>query len=399
MSTSIVRRAGLFGLLAALFSSFGQTFFIGLFGGEFREAFGLGSATLGVFYGVATIASGVLMFWLGDMADRLDPARAILVSLGLLALGCILVALAPTAWILLPGLFLLRLGGQGLTGHLAMVVAARYTLRNRGRSVAMASYGFILGEAVLPLAVAGLLGVLDWRTVWLMAAAVLILAAMPGLGGLAAMLAGRQPEIPGASAETTPAAMGRAQLLRHPSFVLALPVVLVSPFVVTAVFLHQGGIAELRGWSLQSVASAFMLFAVVQAIAAFAAGRIVDLFGSLALMRVYLLPMGVGLVALGFLPGGPALWILFAGFGMTAGGNGVVAGALWAELFGVRQLGMIRGVYAAFMVASTAASPPVLGLALEAGVSLAVIGGIGAAWCLLVPQLLVPRIGRRRPQA
>ena len=41
-------------------------------------------------------------------------------------------------------------GGQGLCSHLAIVTAARHALL-RGRSVATAAFGFILGEALLPL--------------------------------------------------------------------------------------------------------------------------------------------------------------------------------------------------------------------------------------------------------
>jgi len=380
----------MFGLLAALISSFGQTFFIGLFGTEFRATFDLTSATLGLIYGTATITSGLLMYWLGEMADRLPLGRAIVVALGLLAAGCLMVAGAHTVWLLWPGLFLLRLGGQGLVGHLAVVAAARYATRNRGRSVAMASYGFILGEACFPVIVAALFGWLDWRTVWLLACGVIVLAAMPGLWSFSGLLTPPDSTEPDRDHPT----MDRRALLLNPAFTLSLPVVLVSAFTVTAVFLHQGSLAELRGWSLNSVASAFVLFAVLQAIAAFATGRLVDLFGSVVLMRFYLLPLAAGMLALGFLPPGPALWILFAGLGITAGANGVVVGSVWAELFGILQLGMIRGVFAAFMVASTAVSPIVLGQLLDAGVTLTAIGTLTAAWCLFVPQVLVPMVRR-----
>lgn len=87
---------------------------------------------------------------------------------------------------------------------------------------------------------------------------------------------------------------------------------------------------------------------------------------------------------------------MFAGLGLTAGINGVVCGAVWVELFGTARLGLIRGVYAALMVVSTAVGPVVLGAALEAGVGLAVMGWATIAYVILVPWLLVPgpRAGR-----
>ena len=70
-SPGIAARAGLFGLTGALASSLGQTFFIGLFGADLRAELGLDDAQWGLFYGLATLASGILMFWLGELADRL----------------------------------------------------------------------------------------------------------------------------------------------------------------------------------------------------------------------------------------------------------------------------------------------------------------------------------------
>ena len=144
MHSLILRRVssipsfGWFALLAALSSGFGQTFFIGLFGSDFQAALRLDAAGLGYLYGSATLLSGLLMFWLGELADRLPMTRAIVISLLVLAMGCVLVSLADESSLLWLGFLALRLGGQGLTGHLAIVAAARYALINRGRSVAMA---------------------------------------------------------------------------------------------------------------------------------------------------------------------------------------------------------------------------------------------------------------------
>ncbi|MFU8833621.1 MAG: MFS transporter, partial [Wenzhouxiangella sp.] len=141
--------AGRFALLAALCSSVGQTFFIGLFGSDFRAEFGLSDAAFGTLYSAATLGGGLLMFWLGGLADRFTLRRSVLLVLGMLALGALLVSAAQTVALLLAGLFLVRLAGQGLMGHLGVVAAGRFAVRRRGRALAMVSYGFILGEASL----------------------------------------------------------------------------------------------------------------------------------------------------------------------------------------------------------------------------------------------------------
>jgi MFS family permease len=391
----LASRAAAFGLCAAFLSSVGQTFFIGLFGAPLRAEFALGDGAFGTLYGAATLASGLMMFWLGGLADRLSPRQGITVALGILGTGALLLASGPTVSWLLVALFLLRLGGQGLTGHIAIVAAARHGGHRRGRSVATAAFGFILGEALLPLAVTAMLGFLDWRWLWAGVGGLVLVAALPLVRRLAAPLPDRPPpEDPGTAVE---APLGRWSLLRDGRFLAALSVVLVAPFVVTAVFLHQGALAAAKAWLPAQVAAAFIGFAGFQALATWQSGRLVDQIGSIGLMRAYLLPLGVGILALGFVEGTVGLWLLFCGLGLTAGSNAVVAGAVWVEVFGTRRLGMVRGVYAGLMVVATAVSPALLGLALAAGVSLRAMAVGTVAYVLLAPLVAAPRLGSRSP--
>lgn len=365
-------RGAWFGLLAAAASGTGQTFFIGLFGAPFRDAFGLNAATLGGIYGIATLASGLLMFWLGELADRLALKRAITLSLGLVAGGALAVSLATSAMLLGAGLFLLRLGGQGLTGHFAIVAAARFSGHRRGRGVARASMGFILAEASYPLLVTAALGLFDWRAVWLAVAVLTLAVLVPALRAIASEF----PMVTVATAVDEGSAdehWTRRRLIVSPPFLGLLGVVLVPAFVVTALFFHQSALAQRLGWTPTAVAQAFMLYAACQVGTTLLAGRLVDELGARALMRVYLVPMAAGLLGMLWLPPVAALWVLFAGCGFTAGANSVVAGAVWVEVFGSRRLGLVRGVYAAIMVIATAVSPILLGALLSAGLALPTI--------------------------
>ncbi len=381
--------AGRFALAAALCSSLGQTFFIGLFGAEFRDAFDLSQTALGALYGAATLASGLLMFWLGSLADHWSMRRSIAVVLCGLALGAGLVSLAHGLLGLVVGLFLLRLCGQGLAGHLAVVAAARYA-RRRGRAVAMVSYGFILGEAMLPALVALGMESLSWRGVWLLAALITIGVALPVLVWLAWPLTHPRVLRDAETSAVSPAVMTRRKLFTQASFLRVLAIVLVPPVVVTAVFLHQGTIARMLSWDLTDVASGFVLFAGIQGLFAFAGGRVIDRFSARVLIRYSLLPAGLGLLSLSILSPAASLWALFAGVGMTAGLNGVITGAVWVELFGSAQLGLIRGVYSALMVVSTALGPVALGLLLDWQVSLLSMALAYLTYALIIPALLLP---------
>jgi len=82
-----------------------------------------------------------------------------------------------------------------------------------------------------------------------------------------------------------------------------------------------------------------------------------------------------------------ALWLLFAGLGLSAGGNNVIVSAVWVELFGHRRLGLIRGVYLGLMVLATAVAPALLGLALANAVPLAGMALATACYAAIVPWL------------
>ena len=387
-------RFAAFGFGLALASSTGQTFFIGLFGADLRASFGIDSAGFGLLYGLATLCSGGLMFWAGAQADRRPVRQVLVICLGLLCGGAVLMATAGTLAALGLALFLLRIGGQGLAGHLAMVVAARAPSR-RGRCLAIASFGFIVGEALLPITVVALQGTLGMRGLWWLAAGVLALVFGPILWSLARFPVPRGAVAPRAD---PPRPLDRRALLARRPFQAALTVLMVPPFTVTALFLQQASIIEARQWTPALFAAGFLGFAASQAVSNWTTGALVDRYSARALFRFHLQPLVVGLAALAFVPGTAGLWIFFLGLGATAGAQAVVSSALWVELFGVAQVGLVRGVYFGFMVLSTAVSPFLLGSALEAGVSLSLLAGVLAAYAAVVPWIAVRGLGAPTPE-
>lgn len=105
------------------------------------------------------------------------------------------------------------------------------------------------------------------------------------------------------------------------------------------------------------------------------------------MFRLYLLQLAAGLLLASLAPSQLALWSLFLGLGITAGANSVMSGALWAEVFGVDSLGLVRGVYTGLMVMATAISPLVFGVALEAATPLPLLAAVMALYAALVPWL------------
>ncbi|MFN3324356.1 MAG: MFS transporter [Bryobacteraceae bacterium] len=385
-----------FGILVAFASSFGQTFFISLFVPSIGAEFGLDKSGIGSLYGFCTVVSALLLPHLGSRIDTAPLRRYASLSFAGLAAAALLVAAAPNYWVLGLGIAGLRLSGQGLMSHIAQTVMARELGPHRGKALAIAGIGYPLGEAVLPIAIASALAWGNWRVVWGAVAAVAVAVILPGAlhllkrSGLDGSAAGR---IAGTMRPKT-----REWL--DIRFFLALPAMLVQPFVITGLFLYQLPIAESRGWSPQWIAGAFVAFAAARAFTTLLAGPLIDRFSGVRLLAIHLLPfaLGIGILLVGSHP-----WLAFVYMtllGVSVGAGSAIGSAVWAELYGTAQVGTVRSFATSFGVLSTALSPPVLGWLLERTSSIEPVLGLtalGVALVALLTQIATIRLRERPP--
>jgi len=374
-----------YGFLMTLGSSFGQTFFIALFGAEIRADFGLTHGDFGTLYLVATVASGLTLAWIGRHIDVIDLRHYSAFVCVALAAACVLTAVATSIVVLGFALFGLRLTGQGLMSHAAMTTMTRYFDTVRGKAVSVASLGLPTGEAALPLIGVGLIAALGWRESWLAIAAVTACAVMPVVLWL---LAGQHERhrkmLERAGAEAAMAAgqgrrdWTRSEVLRDPRYYLIMPAIGLPAMILTGLFFHQVQLAASKGWSMTWLASCFVGFAAAKVAASLAAGPLVDRLGAARLLPWVLPPLAFALTILGSVHHPGAALVYMTAAGMTVGGGITVVGALWAELYGTRHLGSIRAMVSAIMVLSTAVAPAAMGWLIDGGISLDAIA-IGCA--------------------
>ena len=64
-----------FGFVTALYSSFGQTYFIGIIGPHIQLEFGLSHTLWGMIYMIGTLGSAALLPWTGGLIDRFALRR------------------------------------------------------------------------------------------------------------------------------------------------------------------------------------------------------------------------------------------------------------------------------------------------------------------------------------
>lgn len=356
-----------FGLLLACFSSFGQTFYIGLFGAAVRAEFELSHAGFGSLYMAGTLVSGLAFAFAGRLIDRVSLRRYAAFALIGLAAACAIMASAANAILLTVALCALRFFGQGLVTHTAHTATARHFERDRGKALSVVMLGHPLGEALLPPVAVAAAAWFGWREVWWAASVLLVLAILPS----AMLLLPRMP----APVRPASAPVGAwSMLFRDRRFLLALPAVLVPAFVSTGFAFHIVPLAAEQGWDMKLVAAAFTAFAVAKVAMSLAAGPAIDRLGARALLPVLLLPLIAACLSLS---AGTAIWIAFlfmALLGVSGGVTQTLLGAIWAEVYGVGQLGAIRSVYFVLMVFSSALAPAAFGRAIDAGAGLADIG-------------------------
>ncbi|MBK9166945.1 MAG: MFS transporter [Bryobacterales bacterium] len=356
-----------FGLLTALSTSFGQTFFISLFLPHFSESFGLDKAGFGAIFGLATLGSALCLPRFGALIDRLDLRRYTIGTFAGLAIACALAGLAPHAAVLCLALFGLRLFGQGLLGHVSQTVMAREFGGNRGKALGVAGLGYPMGEALLPLIFALVLTWMPWRMAWVAVAAVIAGVLLPAVLRLLENAPKPDPEPELIAPVADEPVLSGESLWRDRRFYLVMPVFLAMPFVLTGLFLFQMPLAESKGWRPEWMAAAFTAFAVTRAFCSLGAGPLVDRLTALRLLPLFLIPLMVGIGVMAASRSPWAAFVYMALTGVSAGIASTVISAVWAEMYGPSNVGTVRSVAVALAVMSTALSPALMGWLFQAG--------------------------------
>ena len=355
------------GMLLTFSSSYGQTYFIALFAAQIMAAYSLTDGQWGGIYTLSTTASAIFMFWAGTLTDRYRVRAICWVVMPGLALVCWAMAANTTLTGLIIIVFLLRLLGQGMMSQFASVSMARWFAARRGLALSISAMGFAFGQAALPVIVAGLFVIMDWRWIWV-SAGVAMLATFPII--LRLLASERTPQ--SLAAETRSTGMDgrhwtRPEVLRSPIFWLILPMLLGPPSWGTALFFQQVHIADVKGWPLLDYLALIPLLTLISVATTLFSGQLIDRIGSGRVMRIYLVPWLIGFLLVASASTLTAAAIAFAFFGLGMGLQATVITTFWAEYFGTRHIGSIKAVSTSVMVFGSAIGPGISGALIDLG--------------------------------
>lgn len=351
-----------FGFLCTFFSNFGQTFFIGLYGEDFQNAWSLSSTEFGMIYSGVTVASAGLLLVLGHFIDKVPLRRYVVIVCTALAAGCFLIAHAVALPLFVLGLWLVRFNGQGIMTHMSSTVTAREVHEGRGQSLSLAVLGLPAGSILFPMLFTAAAALADWRMAWMGYALVYLLVALP----LLLRLAPRRPlELPDMLDASAGEGRKLHRVLLDPALWLLLAANMLMPFLLTGIFFHQQRLMEGLGFSAQLYAFSFVAYGIGHAVAELLSGYLVDRFGATRVLRLFLLPFLLATLALLAFPVPVMLPVFMLASALTAGCTHSARGSYLAERYGTRQLGAVKSLFTSGMVLSSSLSPILFGVILD----------------------------------
>jgi len=355
----------------------GQSDSFSLFMNSFIETFGWSRTFVSSLYSTATLASGVLMFLIGRLIDRIGSKAVAILSAVVLGTACMVLSFVMSPVMLFGGFFLARLSGKGALDLTSRTFAPQWFLSKRALAVMLVGLGGALGGMIFPLLNNYLILTFGWRIAYRILAGGLWILYVP----ITLLLLINRPEDVGMTPHGKIAASAsedgsevivpepafkQSQAIRTSAFWILTFVVFQSSLVGTGVILHFVSILETGGFNVTFAAAIMGIKPLVAVITTILAGLVLDrirhhhvVLAATCFMQV------AAFMLLAFLRSA-AMAYLYAIIGGMAGGVAIICvGVLKPNLFGRRYLGGILGVTAALNVIGSAIGPIIFGAAFD----------------------------------
>ena len=362
---------------------------------------------------VRALAAGAMAPFVGPLFDTRNGPRLLTISSAVI-LGVSLIGLR---WVEEVWQYYLLFGAVGalanVTSGIVLIeaVVPKWFIRQRGRAVALASMGGVLGP-VFPLAIQWAIAAFGWRDAWVVMGLVSIVVLLP-LGFLVrtqpedmGMLPDGDAEAPSPSSArqrryAPPAPdLTRAQAMRTGTFWI-----LTVTFSVTGLGV-QGFISNWLpyfqdiGFSANTGAFALTVFGIAVLPARFGWGYLADVFSVRHLLMIqHLLTALMVLLLLNI--GNYTLLMVFAVLmGLAYGGYVPLQRLIYPIYYGRAHLGAIRGIMRPALTTASAAGPLVIAgvYDLRGSYDMAFVF-VMAMWIIAGLLFLLARPPRRQPAA
>ena len=372
MFKSLSLKVILFGFIFTFFSSFGQSFFLGLFNNSIRDALSITQGQFGSIYASATLLSSFLLIWVGKKIDDIDIFRfAFFVTL-LLSFSCFLFSKISSIIFLFIAIFLMRFSGQGMMSHTATTTISRYFTKSRGKALSTSWFGLSTAEFILPVLIVYILTITSWQNIWFFIS-ILVLIILPTTSFVLIKnlnFDSREELEKHEQKEKDIFQWKRIEVLKDYRFYIICLNMLAMPWIATGVFVYQSFITESKDWGTFVIAQSFMVYSILSVLTLLISGFLIDKFTSRKLLIFMNIPLLLSTLVLIFFNTPMTSFIFLGLIGISNGLANVLGSSTWAEIYGVKHIGSIKALSTALMVFSTAFGTALFGILIDQGYSI-----------------------------
>jgi len=385
MFKSLSLKVIIFGFIFTFFSSFGQSFFLGLFNSSIREALSITHGQFGSIYASATLLSSFLLIWVGKKIDDINIFRFAFYVVLLLAFSCFFFSKVTSVVFLFIAIFLMRFSGQGLMSHTATTTISRYFTKSRGKALSVGWFGLSTAEFILPVLIVYLLTITPWQNIWV-SIAILIIVFLP-LVSFALVknlnFDSREKVNDNEFLKKEIKNWTRVEVLKDYRFYIICLNMLAMPWIATGVFVYQSYITESKEWGEFVIAQSFMIYSILSVITLLGSGFLIDKFTSRRLLIFMNLPLLMSALVLFYFSIEISAFVFLGLIGISNGLANVLGSSTWAEIYGVKHIGSIKALTTALMVFSTAFGTALFGILIDKGFSIEQIALISFIYILV----------------
>ena len=389
MLNSLKFKVILFGFIFTFFSSFGQSYFLGLFNSSIREALSITHGQFGSIYASATLCSSLLLIWVGKKIDDVNIFKFAFFVTILLSFACFFFSKISSVFLLFVAIFLMRFSGQGMMSHTASTTISRYFTRTRGRALSISWFGLSSAEFIMPVLMVYLLTIIDWKNLWLIFS-LTVLIVLPVTSFL--LIKNLNLDSREASDEDKKDVeikqWKRREVIKDYRFYIISSNMLAMPWIFTGFAVFQSFVQTSKGWGPYVIAQSFMSYSIFSVLTLFLSGFLIDKFTSRKLLIYMNIPLLLSVVVLFFFDTPIAAFIFLGLVGISNGFANILGSSTWAELYGVKYLGSIKALTTALMVFATAFGTALFGFLIDKGFTLGDIAIVSGSYIFVSLTLL-----------
>ena len=380
MLNSLKFKVILFGFIFTFFSSFGQSYFLGLFNSSIRDALSITHGQFGSIYASATLCSSLLLIWVGKKIDDVNIFKFAFFVTILLSFSCFFFSKVSSVFLLFIAIFLMRFSGQGMMSHTASTTISRFFTKSRGRALSVSWFGLSSAEFILPVLMVYLLTIIDWQNLWLIFS-IVVLFFLP----ITSFLLIKNLNLDSREAsnenikEINIKQWKRVEVIKDYRFYIISLNMLAMPWIFTGFVVFQSFVQASKGWGPYVIAQSFMSYSILSVLTLFLSGFLIDKFTSRKLLIYMNIPLLLSVIVLFFFDTPITAFVFLGLVGISNGFANILGSSTWAELYGVKYLGSIKALTTALMVFATAFGTALFGILIDIGFTvedIAIVSGI-----------------------